>query len=117
MVNSNRNIILLSVALFVLCVFGVKSACALTPRQLRHRVLTSERAHERAEIRSENRYNYVKSHDYNNDGIIDNRDRLRWIREHGDTVTVLVSTENEDLAGVMDTNGNGTVEAEELRAF
>jgi len=63
-------------------------------------------------------YKYIRSHDSNGDGQVDIKDRLLWIRKRaGDKSTVYVSTENEDIAEVMDLDNDGDVEEWEMRSF
>ena len=64
-------------------------------------------------------YKYVRSHDYNHDGKVDLKDRLRWINEHkaSSGPKIYVSTENEDLVEVMDADGDGDVEYAEIELF
>ncbi|MBN1871976.1 MAG: hypothetical protein JW800_05325 [Candidatus Omnitrophica bacterium] len=74
----------------------------------------------KAKIRASHQktYNYIRSHDYNLDGKVDAKDRLLWLRQqkhHYDTV--YVSTENEDIVEAMDSDGDGDVETWEMEEF
>lgn len=61
---------------------------------------------------------YKKIHDLNNDGKVDGRDRLMWLRNKGGNYDpVLVSTDNEDIVNVMDLNGDGSVDKYEMKEF
>ena len=63
-------------------------------------------------------YKYVRSHDVNNDGKVNLKDRLIWLRNRkGNYGNVYLSEENADLVEVMDTNLNGKVETWEMTAF
>ncbi|MDP8259193.1 MAG: hypothetical protein P9L90_07240 [Candidatus Aadella gelida] len=64
-------------------------------------------------------YNYVRSHDKNGDGVVDDRDRLMWFEDQTDEYesTVLVSSDNEDIVGAMDLDGDGNVDSAEMQYF
>jgi len=61
---------------------------------------------------------HYRTHDVNNDGEVDLKDRLIWLRRNkGSYGTVLISTENKDLYEVMDANSDGNVGAAEMNLF
>ncbi len=63
-------------------------------------------------------YAYVRSHDFNNDGIVDLKDRLIWAERHKDNADgVYVADDNKDLAEAMDLNGDGNVTQKEMSIF
>ena len=61
-------------------------------------------------------YNYVENHDLNNDGKVNTKDRLIWLKSL-DKDTVYVSKENEDITEVMDLDEDGDVEEWEAKVF
>jgi len=64
------------------------------------------------------RYKYVNTHDLNNDGKVNNRDRLIWLRnKDGAYDPVYVSGDNEDIVEVMDLDSDGNVEQWEMQQF
>ena len=64
------------------------------------------------------KYRYIKAHDLNNDGRVDNKDRLLWLQKNKATfVPVVVSADNEDMFEVMDMDGNGKVSMSEVKFF
>ena len=63
-------------------------------------------------------YRYKRTHDINNDGVVNARDRLLWLkRKGGNYAKVLVSADNDDIVEVMDIDGDGNVEEWEMQAF
>jgi len=61
---------------------------------------------------------HKNTHDLNNDGIVDAKDRLIWLNNRGGNYDkVYISTENEDITEAMDANGDGNVEAWEMKEF
>lgn len=75
-------------------------------------------AHEKAQRKRARHYKYVNNHDLNNDGVVDSRDRLIWLKNRdGNYGRVYVSAENEDVVEVMDIDGDGSVESWEMEAF
>jgi Ca2+-binding EF-hand superfamily protein len=100
--------------IFSCCVFEVLAAWGRpTAAEIRRRNRVKAN-----KIKKAKKYEYIKTHDYNNDGKVDVKDRLRWVRRvYKDGNSVLVSTENEDLLDVMDSDGNGTVEMDEIKNF
>ncbi|MBU1083529.1 MAG: hypothetical protein KKG84_00415 [Candidatus Omnitrophica bacterium] len=82
----------------------IKKPVPVIPRTIK----ASEKAH----------HEYIRSHDKNGDGVVDDRDRLLWLKEKHDVEpTVLVSTENEDIVEVMDLDSDGNVDAAEMQYF
>ncbi len=66
----------------------------------------------------EKKHRYYETHDVNNDGKVNLKDRLLWLRRNrGSYGSVLVSTENKDLYEVMDVNNDGNVDAVEMNLF
>ncbi len=75
------------------------------------------RPHPKARVHAKT-YQYVRDHDLNGDGIVDNRDRLMWAERHQvDLQNVLVSKENADLFEAMDVNNDGNIESWEIKQF
>ncbi|MBL7070756.1 MAG: hypothetical protein ISS26_01105 [Candidatus Omnitrophica bacterium] len=61
---------------------------------------------------------YIQSHDVNNDGKVDLKDRLIHLRRNkGSYAEVPVSAENEGLYGVMDANSDSNVGPAEMERF
>jgi hypothetical protein len=101
-------LILFIVGVFILSLTRAEAA----PRHRR-------RLQKKAKIRSEKKnYNYIKNHDYNNDGKVDVKDRLMWANKHKNSAEVTyVSKENEDLVEMMDADGDGGVDYTEMTEF
>lgn len=77
-----------------------------------------ERKPTKGQIVREKKYSYIRAHDFNGDGAVDNRDRLRWLRAKATHYeTVYISTENQDILEAMDIDGDGDVEDWEMRDF
>ena len=73
---------------------------------------------ERVKATRRKAYRYKKVHDVNNDGKVNIRDRLMWLKRKNKSYTpVLVSDENEDIVEVMDMDGDGSVEEWEMEGF
>jgi len=67
---------------------------------------------------TEKRYRYIKSHDLNKDGRVDNRDRLLWTRKYGkEFFPMEIKGTNEDIYEVMDMNEDGEVTKQEFKEF
>ena len=82
----------------------------------RHRRVRTRRAVRRTLVHK--KYEYKQEHDINNDGRVDVKDRLLWLRKNkGDTSVAYVSKENEDLIEMMDVDNDGDVEQEEMDEF
>jgi len=63
-------------------------------------------------------HQYVRTHDYNHDGKVDVKDRLRWIRNHTEGYsTVSITDDDADLIEIMDINGDGSVDITEVQIF
>lgn len=63
-------------------------------------------------------HQYVRSHDFNHDGKVNTRDRLLWIRDHADGYsTVYITDDDADLIEIMDIDGDGDVELNEIQIF
>ena len=64
---------------------------------------------------SEKKYAYIRSHDYNHDGMVNAKDRLIWLNNKGGSYDpVYVSSENEDIVEAFDLDGDGDVESWEM---
>ncbi len=89
------------------------------PKVVKHKAIGRKKAAEVAkEIRRHKMYKYIKSHDYNNDGIVDSKDRLLWIKNHKlSKPTAYISKENEDILEEIDANGDGSVTPAEMESF
>jgi hypothetical protein len=76
------------------------------------------KAHQKKTRAEKKKYQYIKSHDFNGDGIVDAKDRLLWLKKkEGQYTSVYIAKENEDLAEMMDVDGNGDVQPWEMQQF
>jgi len=88
------------------------------PAATRYPTPAAKAAHAQAASRAQSKYAYIRSHDYNGDGVVNAKDRLRWVEINRATAsTVLVSKENEDIIEIMDLNKDGRVDALEMKIF
>lgn len=61
---------------------------------------------------------YDKKHDLNNDGAVNVKDRLLWIKKTTKTHTIVyVADDNKGLIDEIDLDGDGNVEDIEMMAF
>ena len=101
-------------AIFMLTVLAPETAHGWWRPRLRNRAKPKVKPR----LASKKTYRYIRNHDLNYDGKVDNKDRLIWIRnKKGNYSTIFVSDENEDLAEIMDMDGDGDVEAWEMKQF
>ena len=76
------------------------------------------RRQEAKEVQKKKQYQYIKSHDLNGDGVVNERDRLMWLHgKDGNYTSVYISEENADLFERMDVDGNGDVQPWEMQQF
>ena len=67
---------------------------------------------------TQKRYRYIKTHDLNKDGRVDNQDRLLWTNKYGkDFFPIDVTRTNADIYEVMDLNDDGKVTKKEFKEF
>ena len=64
------------------------------------------------------KYKYIRSHDLNHDGKVTVKDRVIWLNNHkGKYNTIYISADNEDILEVMDSDGDGKIEAWEMKEY
>ncbi len=102
--------------LFIVSLLFVSEANSLPPRHpVRRGTVPAPAARARAQVRH---HQYVRTHDYNHDGKVDVKDRLRWIQNHAEGYsTVYITDDDADLIEIMDINGDGSVDITEIRLF
>ena len=65
-------------------------------------------------VHTKKNYRYIRSHDFNDDGVVDARDRLIWLEKNKNSGVVYISNDNRDLIEVMDIDGNGNLPPREM---
>ena len=61
---------------------------------------------------------YIRKHDLNGDGIVDYKDKIKWINTHPViTETVIITEENNNLLSDLDLNEDGLISPDEVKTL
>ena len=111
-----KKIFLLSI--FIFFSFSAISFSAPPPkRYYRHRTrIPHRRVYRRKKCY---KYHYVKKHDINNDGTVNYKDKVLWLKKHHRTTTPIVidvpaEADEETLLEEFDLNEDGQLDTNEL---
>jgi len=112
-----KRILLLSIFIF----FSLSSICSFSApvpkKYYRHRTrIPRRRAYRR---KKSHKYHYIKKHDINNDGTVNYKDKVLWLKKHHKTTTSIVieapaGTDEETLLEEFDINEDGQLDIYEI---
>lgn len=105
-----RRCLLVILSFWLLAVILPERAEAEQIRRYRRR--RTRPSHRR--VHTKKNYRYIRSHDFNDDGVVDARDRLIWLEKNKNSGVVYISNDNRDLIEVMDIDGNGNLHPREM---
>ena len=119
-----RKYIGIALAILLLTIAQANVFAARRPARYRHKVPARKRRvlppARRAEVHNKimrQKY-YIKRHDLNGDGVVNYRDKVRWINTHPViTETVVITEENENLLSDLDINEDGSISPDEVKTL
>ena len=100
--NIFRRCLLIILSFWLLAIILPERAEAEQIRRYRRRRTKSSQGR----VHTKKNYRYIRSHDFNDDGVVDARDRLIWLEKNKNSGVVYITNDNRDLTEVMDVDGN-----------
>ena len=108
--NIFRRCLLVILSFWLLAIILPERAEAEHNRRDRHR--RTRLLHQK--IYTKKDYRYIRSNDFNDDGVVDARDRLIWLEKNKYSGIVYITDDNRSLIEVMDIDENGNLQPREI---